>query len=126
MPNWLGDVVMSTPCLKVLRELYPGAHITAMCQSNVSDLLISNPYLDEIWSYKKPKSRKEKREIINLLKDKEFDLGILFTNSLSSAWWFFRGRVKERVGFASDMRSLLLTKPVSFPENRKTQHLIFT
>jgi len=117
---------MSTPSLKVLRELYPEAHITAMCQSNVSDILISNPYLDEIWSYKKPKSTKEKREIINLLKEKKFDLGILFTNSLSSAWWFFRGRVKKRIGFASDMRSLLLTEAVPFPENRKSQHLIFT
>ncbi|MCK4517733.1 lipopolysaccharide heptosyltransferase II [Candidatus Babeliales bacterium] len=117
---------MSTPALKVLRELYPEAHITAMCQSNVSDILISNPYLDEIWSYKKPENRKEKKEIINLLKEKKFDLGILFTNSLSSAWWFFRGRVKERVGFASDMRSLLLTEAVPFPKNRKEQHLIFT
>ena len=126
MPNWLGDVVMSTPTLKVIRERHPEAHITAMCQSNVADLLIANPNLDKIWSYKKPKGLKEKIDIIKALREKEFDLGILLRNSFSSALWFFGGNVKSRIGFASDCRSLLLTNAVDFPKNRKCQHLVFT
>ena len=32
MPNWLGDLVMATPVLKDLRDRFPEAEITAMCQ----------------------------------------------------------------------------------------------
>lgn len=126
MPNWLGDLVMSTPVLKVLRNHYPNAHICAMCQSSVADLLIANPHIDEILRYNKPRSRREKKAIIQRLRAREFDMGVLLTNSVSSAWWFFRGRVKKRIGFANDCRSILLTNPVSFPKNRKSQHLVFT
>ena len=39
MPNWLGDLVMATPILVDLKNHFPDAEITAMCQSNVAALL---------------------------------------------------------------------------------------
>ena len=126
MPNWLGDLVMSTPVLKVLRKRYPEAHITAMCQASVADVLIANPHTDEVWSYDKPRGMGEKRKIIKEIKKRKFDIGVLLTNSISSAWWFFRGNVKKRIGFANDFRSILLTDAVAFPKDRKSQHLVLT
>ena len=128
MPNWLGDLIMSTPVLMALRKCLPNAHITALCQSNVADLLLANPHVDKIWNYNKPKNRHEKRAIILELKEKKFDTGVLLTNSISSAWWFFRGNVKNRIGFSNniDIRSILLSQAVSFPKNRKNQHLVLT
>ena len=54
------------------------------------------------------------------LKRENFDLGILLTNSFSSAWHFFRGRVKKRLGYKNDLRSWLLNLKV--PLNKKTEH----
>lgn len=129
MPNWLGDLVMATPVLADLRKRFPNARITTMCQSNVAALLEHDPNINEVFSYKRPSGwihRKRHFEIIEELRKGEYDLGVLLTNSFSSAWWFWRGRVKNRLGFSTHMRSLLLNRAVPFPKNLETQHLVLT
>ena len=119
MPNWLGDLVMGTPVLADLRQKWPQASITAMCQSNVAGLLTQDPTINDIYSFHRPSGwihRKEHLDIIDSLRHGEYDLGILLTNSFSSAWWFWRGKVKNRLGFACNGRSLLLNKAPPFPK----------
>lgn len=129
MPNWLGDLVMATPIIQDIKNQWPNASITVMCQSNVAALLESNPHVTEIYSFKKPSGwihRSHHMAIIDTLRRGEYDLGILLTNSFSSAWWFWRGHVRNRIGFATNLRSLLLNKAVPFPKNKETQHLVLT
>lgn len=129
MPNWLGDLVMATPVLADLRHHFPHAEITAMCQSTVAGLLTHDPHIDEVYSYKRPSGwihRPEHWNIIQEIRKGEYDLGILLTNSFSSAWWFWRGKVKHRLGFAGNVRSWLLTTAVPFPKNVQKQHLVLT
>lgn len=129
MPNWLGDLVMATPVLEDLRKKWPQASITAMCQSNVAALLQNNPHVNHIYSYKKPSGwihRSQHLPIIEKLQFGDYDLGLLLTNSFSSAWWFWRGNVNNRIGFATNMRSILLNKAVPFPKQKETQHLVLT
>jgi heptosyltransferase-2 len=129
MPNWLGDVVMATPALADLRNKWKDAAITAMCQKNVAPLLEHDPNINEIYSYKRPNGwihRTQHMEIINDLQRGAYDLGILFTNSLSSAWWFWRGSVKNRIGYTGNFRSFLLNKAVPFPAAIEQQHLVIT
>jgi heptosyltransferase II len=129
MPNWLGDVVMAIPVIEDLRHFWPDAKITAMCQSNVSPLLAENPHLNEIFSFKKPSGwihRKQHLTIIDELKKGHYDLGILLTNSFSSAWKFWRGEVENRIGYRDHYRSFLLNEAVPFPANKDQQHLVIT
>jgi len=129
MPNWLGDLVMATPILYDLRQKFPSASITAMCQSNVGTLLKHDPNINEIYSFKKPSGwihRSQHRDIIENLQHGEYDLGILLTNSFSSAWRLWRGKVANRVGFATNFRSFLLNQAVPFPEKKEMQHLVIT
>jgi len=129
MPNWLGDLVMATPIIQDLRDRYPEANITAMCQANVGALLEHDPHLNEIYSFKKPSGwihRPQHTDIIDTLRRGEYDLGVLLTNSFSSAWWFWRGHVANRIGFSTNLRSCLLNKAVPFPANKETQHLVLT
>ncbi|MBA3958094.1 MAG: lipopolysaccharide heptosyltransferase II [Parachlamydiaceae bacterium] len=129
MPNWLGDLVMATPILKALREKWPDAHITAMCQSNVASLLENDPNINEVLKFKRVSGwihHLHHGEVINALRYGHYDLGILLTNSFSSAWWFWRGKVKNRIGFAGNVRNLLLNKAVPFPEKIASQHLVIT
>lgn len=129
MPNWLGDLVMATPVLKDLRDHFPDATITAMCQKNVAGLLTSDPNINEIFSFEKPSGwihRSHHIRIIDPLRNGEYDLGILLTNSFSSAWWFWRGQVKNRIGYNANYRGLLLNKALPFPKEKETQHLVIT
>jgi heptosyltransferase-2 len=129
MPNWLGDLVMATPVLEDLRRALPTARITAMCQSNVAPLLRHDPNLDEVYSYKRPSGwihRQQHLAVIESLQHGEYDLGLVLTNSFSSAWWFWRGNIKNRIGYRGHWRSWLLNKAVSYPETKATQHLVLT
>lgn len=129
MPNWLGDLVMATPIIQDVRHAFPKANITVMCQSNVAGLLEKDPNIDELCRFTKPSAwarRVEGRNLIRVLRKGEYDLGILLTNSLSSAWFFWRGRVKSVIGYKGHWRRLLLDKAVPYPANRSRQHLVKT
>jgi len=127
MPNWLGDAVMATPCLQDIKQAFPEAKVTAMCQGAVADLVAGNPFVDQVLKFKKISGWIHTAfhpNILFPLKKEEFDLGVLLTNSFSSAYWFYRGDVKERVGFATHWRSLLLNHPVPVPKDIEQRHLV--
>lgn len=129
MPNWLGDAVMATPVLASLRDRWKEAKITAMCQSNIASLIKEDPHVDELFSYKRPSGwvhGEAHQNIITPLQQGHYDLGILLTNSFSSAWWFWRGNVKNRIGFTGNLRNFLLNKAVAWPPNKEKQHLVLT
>jgi heptosyltransferase-2 len=127
MPNWLGDAVMATPILQDLKGAFPDSKVTALCQQNVAPLLQKDPYLDEVISYVKPNGwihRAEHHDVIDALQKGSYDAGLLLTNSFSSAWWFWRGKVQNRVGFAKLSRSWLLNAAIPFPKNIERAHLV--
>jgi len=125
MPNWIGDLVMATPLLTDLRAHFPSSRITAMCKSGLAPLLQSDRDVDELFAFTKPSGwlpRAEQRDLIRRLQEGGYETGVLTTGSLSSAWAFWRGGVKRRIGFRGELRSPLLTDPVTFPEQE--QHLV--
>jgi heptosyltransferase-2 len=129
MPNWIGDLVMATPILADLRQKWPHAHITAMCMNSLSPLLQNNPYINEIFTFNKVKgfrTRAYKKELIQKIRVEQYELGVLLTNSFSSAWWFWKGNVKRRIGYKGNWRNLLLTYSVDRPKNEEKQHLVLT
>lgn len=128
MPNWLGDLVMATPLLRDLRSRFPEAHITAMCQSNVAPLLKEQRDIDEILSFSKKSGWLHGKSggLVKALRLGKYELGILTTNSFSSAWWFFCGNVKNRIGYAANCRTLLLNRALPFPKEVECQHLVVT
>jgi heptosyltransferase II len=129
MPNWIGDLVMATPVLTDVRKAYPKAHITAMCRTPICDLLKNDRDIDELFCFSKASAferRSETRDIIEKIRRGSYDLGILLTHSFSSAWMFWRGNVKRRLGYKGKGRSLLLTDKLPLPPQVKEQHLVLT
>ena len=111
---------MATPILTDLRKKFPNASITAMCRSPVCDLLKEDAAIDELFCFHKKKNaferRDENRDILAKIQTGKFDLGVLLTNSFSSAWWFWQGKVEQRIGFSGNFRSFLLTDRVLRPQ----------
>ncbi|KPK32634.1 MAG: hypothetical protein AMS24_03695 [Chlamydiae bacterium SM23_39] len=127
MPNWLGDMIMATPILNDLRKNFPKAKITAFCKKPLSDLIKNDKNIDEVFSFEKPllKTRHYKKKILKKLKEKKYDLGILLTNSFSSAYLFFKGKVKNILGYDTNFRKFFLDYRIKF-YNRKNTHLVDT
>ncbi len=129
MPNWVGDLVMATPILSDLRRAYPDAEITAMARYPICELLQEDPELNELFCFSKGSSfgrRISKRNVIEKLRKGKYDLGILLTHSFSSAWWFWQGNIRYRLGYQGNGRGILLTHSVPLPPNIENQHLVST
>lgn len=128
MPNWIGDLVMATPVLTDLRKAFPKAKITAMCRTPLCDLLKSDESIDELFCFTKPSNdfvrRQDLRDIIAKIAAGKYDVGVLMTNSFSSAWWFWQGKVARRIGYSAHFRRLLLTDPLQFPKEK--EHEVIT
>lgn len=129
MPNWIGDLVMAMPILTDLRKAYPRARLTAMCRQPICELLKNNPEIDELFCFSKASGfgrHSERRNIVEKLKKGKFDLGILLTHSFSSAWLFWLGMVRYRLGYESNCRKIFLTDSLPFPSQIQSQHLVIT
>ena len=114
---------MATPVLTILRKSYQNARIIVVCNDIVASLLQYNPVIDEILPFSKKNSADI---IITQLKKRKWDLGILLTNSFSSAYQFYKAKIPIRIGFSMHYRSLLLTHPIKLPKNDARQHLVKT
>lgn len=112
--NWVGDAVMCLPALRALRERYPNAHIAILAKPWVSDLYGREPFCNEVIPYT-PKTLGEKWAAGRALADRKFDMAILLQNAFEAAAVAYAARIPERIGYARDGRSLLLTKAVPVP-----------
>jgi len=113
IPNWLGDALMATP---VYYNLCQRERLYLFGPPQVVDLFKSFPRVEIIY-YQKGKT-KENLEALKPLKN---EVGLLLPNSFSSAWLFFRAGIKDRWGYAKDLRRFLLTKAVKPPKKRLHQ-----
>lgn len=128
MPNWLGDAVMGTPVLEDIKHAFPQSSLTVLCHGAIKLLLDASPHIDNFIVFPADKKREsaEKNRIYSELQKGQFDTGILLTRSFSSAWWFWKGNIKRRIGFKDHLRSLLLTDALTVPPNEEYEHAVFT
>jgi heptosyltransferase-2 len=103
LPNWLGDVVMSTPGLRALREAWPDARLVVQVRAGLAPLLEGSGLCDEIWPLPLEEGGgRGGRADVRRLASGHFDLGIVIPESVSSALLMRLGRVQRVVGFARD------------------------
>ena len=107
--NWLGDAVMTTPALLRLREKFPGAHITLLTPEKLRDLYRHHPAVNEIISITPGEGV---CAVSGKLRDKNFDLALIFPNSPRSALEAYFARIPRRLGYARPWRNLFLTHTV--------------
>ena len=126
-PNWIGDAVMGTPALMDLRRAYPKATITLWARPAVAELLQGHPSINEILVYDyrgKHRGVLGKLALIQALRRRNFHLAILFQNAFEAAFLTFLAGVVERVGYATDGRTWLLSKPIKAPRKKGAVHQV--
>lgn len=99
----IGDVVLTIPLVKILRESFPGSYLAFMVRPYTSSLVEGNPYLDEVLIYDKDKTHKSVWGsfvfLIKVLMKKKFDLAlILHPVNRVHLLCFFAG-IPYKVGF---------------------------
>jgi heptosyltransferase-2 len=122
--NWLGDAVMLTPAIRALREAQPGAHIAILCKKGVADLYLNNTCIDEIIPYESDRGLRNILRLGRVIREKNFDLAIIFPRSFRSLLPVVLGKVPERVGYATAFRGILLTDKLPRSEEVLTTHRV--
>jgi len=105
----IGDVLMCTPALRVLREKFPQSHITFLTEKESESLLSENPCLDEliVWDKSKYGNPFYSTKRISELRKKSFDTIIDFFGNPRSAWASFFSGAKYRIGYDLKGRGIL-------------------
>ena len=112
LPNWIGDVVMSTPTLRNLRQhVGPNAKIIGVAKPYIREVLTGSSWLDEmVWFAPKSPDRTHRTGgVIRKLRELQIDEAIILRNSLRAAWIPFRAGATQRVGYYRNARGFLLT-----------------
>jgi heptosyltransferase-2 len=105
---------MSLPALRALRARYPSAQITILAKPWVADLYGREPFCDRLIPYT-PRGFAEKLAAGRELRKEGFDCALLLQNAFEAAMVAFAARIPQRIGYARDGRSALLTKAVAVP-----------
>lgn len=97
--RYIGDVVLTTPVLRSVRNAYPEAYIAYLGERHAVSLLEWNPSLNEIipFDFERP-TLQEQTRVARLLRKREFDLAIdLFGNPRTALLTWLSG-APVRVG----------------------------
>jgi heptosyltransferase-2 len=108
--NWVGDAVMSIPALEAIRARWPEAEIVILARSWVADLYRGQSFADRLLVFDP-----ERRGLAPELRRERFDCAVLLQNAFAAAWLAWRAGIPQRIGYARDARSLLLTRPIPVP-----------
>jgi heptosyltransferase-2 len=125
--NWVGDVVMSLPAVRALRASFPKMELAVLARPWVADLYRILPEVNRV-ILEDPKGTHAGSEgrarLVSELKVHEFDRAVCLPSSFGTAWTLWRARIPERIGYANELRSPLLTRALR-GEHRPGEHQVF-
>jgi ADP-heptose:LPS heptosyltransferase len=99
--KYLGDVVVSTPMLRALRQRFPQAELHVLIPEEAVPLLKYVPWLDKVWGFPRQRGRMQLKKTMPLLAElraEKFDLSLDFVGNDRGAWTSFMIGAKERWG----------------------------
>jgi heptosyltransferase-2 len=123
-PNWLGDAVMALPAIGDLKRHFPRSRLVVAARKSVAGLFTMTPLADEVVVLEWPGrlwSRAQRRADIAKLRSVRADVSVLLPNSFASAWLVKSAGIRERWGYAADLRDRLLSRAVPRPVIRVHQ-----
>jgi len=127
--NWMGDVIFTTPFIRAVRKANQGAYIACLLHPRCREMLESNPRLDDIIIYDEEGRHRGllgKLALINSLRKKRFDTAFILHRSFTKALIAYLSGIKERIGYPTKRRAILLTKAAQEPaeEAHKVEYFL--
>lgn len=122
----IGDVMLSTPVIRALRDAWRDSYIAMMVRPYAREIVEGNPYLDEVIIYDKDRSCKgiaANYKFIRQLKERKFDIAIVLHPTNSSHIMLWLAGIQERVGYDKKLGKLL-TKRIPHTKQFGMKHEI--
>jgi heptosyltransferase-3 len=110
----IGDVLLTVPVFRALRETYPDAHISALVNSGTEDVLTGNHLIDEIIVFDRAIKNKNcfqkylmEIAFLRQIRAKNFDMTIDLTSGDRAAIVSFTSRAKYRLAYDPGRKGFL-------------------
>jgi heptosyltransferase-2 len=117
--NWVGDAILALPALRAVRHRHTDAQISILARPYVADIYRDQQVCDDLIPYDpigEHRSWSGRERLVFDLRSRKFDVAILLQNAFDAAWLAWRAQIPQRIGYARDARSLLLTKAIPVPQ----------
>ncbi len=125
----IGDVVLSTPAIKAMRDKFPASYIAFMVRPYAKDIVEGNPYLDEVIIYDKYGKQKSLFGTIKFafeLRKKKFDRAFMLHPTNRVHLISYLAGIPERIGYDRKLAIFLTKKIPHLKENGKKHELEYT
>lgn len=122
----IGDVILSTPVIKALRDAYPNAYIAMMVAPYAREIVEGNPYLDEVIIYDKDNKHKSwyrSFKFARNLKKRRFDLAVILHPTNRAHLVTFLAGIRRRIGYDRKL-GILLTDRLRHEKQTGQKHEI--
>lgn len=117
--NWVGDAIMALPALRAVRNRFPEAEIAILARPYVADIYREQGICNQLVVYDSQTKHAGilgRKRLAAELRAQKFDRALLLQNAFDAAWLVWRAGIPERIGYARDGRSFLLTKRIPVPK----------
>lgn len=114
----IGDVLMATPVAKALREAFPDSYIAWVVEKKAADIVIGNPYLDEVIVWDRTRGQNPLSRVLNFttglwilrkqLRARNFEVCLDLQGLLRSAIVCWLSGAARRIGFADGAEGSVL------------------
>ena len=121
--RYLGDVVLCTPLLPLVRKRFPEAKITFLVNPGASEVLDGNPYLDEVWEVPR-QSWWQQLRFIQQVRGRDFDVVIDLTDGDRSAFLAWASGAPVRLGYNREQRWRGKLYSQVLPSAYATMHMV--
>ena len=121
LPNWMGDMVMSTAFVKAVQDHWPGARVDLVARKGIHELLDFFPPHGRRYIFSKeeyPGLAGPWRFGKMIRREENYDLFFSLPDSLSSALMGYATRARSRIGYRKEGRGLFLTHGFRKPAGR--------
>lgn len=125
----IGDVVLSTPAIKAVRDKYPDAYIAFMVRPYAKDIVEGNPHLDEVIIYDKYGKHKSLLSTVKFglgLRKKKYDLAVMLHPTNRVHLIAYLAGVPRRVGYDRKMSIFLTERIPHLKQDGKKHELEYT
>ncbi len=113
----IGDVVLSLPLAKFIKQKYPSAKITYLLKNYTKDLAYRHPYIDDLLILEEENGSVKLWENIRKIKKHNFDVSLVVYPTFKISLILFLAGVKTRIGTGYRWYSFLFNK--RYFEHRK-------
>ncbi|MEE8360216.1 MAG: lipopolysaccharide heptosyltransferase II [Candidatus Omnitrophota bacterium] len=120
----LGDLLLSTPVFRAVREGYPDSHISVMVRPYTRECVEGNPYINEVIVYDKYGNHKSVLSSLRFagsLRKKRFDMALILHPTNRVNLITFLAGIPKRVGFNRKF-GFLLTHKVAHKKRTDERH----